>query len=273
MFSNLVESGSHAADLKRRGGFFAGTLAFYGLLLAAAGVGSVYAFNAHLDAQSDYEVYAMLRFQPAEARSEPERQETQRPAAASRTQPVATRPEISHLTPYRSERIASETTREIRVNAPVVIAPYTSNPEPGGVIPGPDSHGVRRPSNGVGDGPRVIEAGTPPPPLQPRATPTPAPTPRQGPLALSRLISSKIVHKPAPPYPQAAKIARIQGTVSVNILVDERGNVVSAQATSGNPLLQYAAVQAARQARFTPTMLNGQPVKVTGVITYNFTLN
>ena len=102
MFSNLVESGSHAADLKRRGSFFAATLAFYGLLLAAAGVGSVYAFNAHLGAQSDYEVYAILRFQPPEERSEPARSDEPLPAAADRARQIATAREIAVDTPYRS---------------------------------------------------------------------------------------------------------------------------------------------------------------------------
>ncbi|HYE13862.1 MAG TPA: hypothetical protein VD968_05405, partial [Pyrinomonadaceae bacterium] len=60
MFSNLVESGSHAADLKRRGTFFAGTLAFYGLLLVTAGVGSIYAYNATLgDDSGELEILAV----------------------------------------------------------------------------------------------------------------------------------------------------------------------------------------------------------------------
>jgi TonB family protein len=58
----------------------------------------------------------------------------------------------------------------------------------------------------------------------------------------------------------------------VQIKIDERGCVISARAVSGHPLLQAAAVQAARQACFTPTRLSGQPVKVTGVILYNFML-
>jgi protein TonB len=56
----------------------------------------------------------------------------------------------------------------------------------------------------------------------------------------------------------------------VQVLIDENGNVVSAKAVSGHPLLQAVAVSAARQARFSPTKLSGQPVKVTGVIQYNF---
>jgi len=54
------------------------------------------------------------------------------------------------------------------------------------------------------------------------------------------------------------------------VIVDEQGNVISARAISGHPLLQAAAVAAARQAKFQPTFLMGEPVKVNGVITYNF---
>jgi protein TonB len=58
----------------------------------------------------------------------------------------------------------------------------------------------------------------------------------------------------------------------VQILVNEDGTVKTARAVGGHPLLQQAAVAAARKARFSPTLLSGQPVKVAGVITYNFVL-
>ena len=86
------------------------------------------------------------------------------------------------------------------------------------------------------------------------------------------VLDGKAVSKPAPPYPPAAKAARAAGTVTVQVTVDETGHVVSAQAVSGHPLLRPAAVEAARQARLAPTLLGGQPVKVTGVLTYNFVL-
>jgi protein TonB len=73
-----------------------------------------------------------------------------------------------------------------------------------------------------------------------------------------------------PPPPPAARAVRASGAVSVQVLIDENGSVVSATAVSGHPLLRAAAVQAARGARFSPTQLSGQPVKVSGVITYNF---
>lgn len=86
------------------------------------------------------------------------------------------------------------------------------------------------------------------------------------------VLNGKAVVKPSPVYPPIAKAARAQGTVTVQILVDEEGYVISAAAVSGHPLLQQASVFAARQARFTPTRLQGEPVKVSGVVTYNYVL-
>jgi protein TonB len=54
------------------------------------------------------------------------------------------------------------------------------------------------------------------------------------------------------------------------VIVDESGKVISARAVSGHPLLQAASVEAAYAAKFSPTLLSGQPVKVTGTISYNF---
>ncbi len=86
------------------------------------------------------------------------------------------------------------------------------------------------------------------------------------------VLNGKAVSKPAPLYPAIAKAARARGVVVVQITVDENGEVISASAVSGHPLLRQAAVQAARQARFSQTRLSGQPVKVTGTITYNFVM-
>ncbi|MBV9925090.1 MAG: TonB family protein [Acidobacteria bacterium] len=86
------------------------------------------------------------------------------------------------------------------------------------------------------------------------------------------VLNGKAIVKPQPMYPPIAKAARAQGLVTVQVVVDEEGYVIAAFAVSGHPLLQQAAVFAARQARFTPTLLSGQPVKVSGVITYNFVL-
>jgi TonB family protein len=86
------------------------------------------------------------------------------------------------------------------------------------------------------------------------------------------VLNGKAISKPDPVYPPVAKAARASGAVTVQVTVDEAGKVISAKAVSGHPLLRAAAEAAARQARFSPTLLSGKPVKVTGVLIYNFTL-
>src|SRR5215204_2123269 len=86
------------------------------------------------------------------------------------------------------------------------------------------------------------------------------------------IINGKAVSMPRPAYPQSAKDARVSGTVAVAVVIDESGRVESAEAVSGPELLRDAAVEAAREARFSPTRLSGEPVKVSGTITYNFVL-
>jgi periplasmic protein TonB len=83
-------------------------------------------------------------------------------------------------------------------------------------------------------------------------------------------LNGKAISLPRPAYPAIARAARASGTVTVQVTIDESGKVISARAVGGHPLLQQSAVQAAYGARFSPTKLAGEPVKVTGVITYNF---
>jgi len=85
------------------------------------------------------------------------------------------------------------------------------------------------------------------------------------------IINGKATNLVKPPYPAAARAVRASGAVNVEVTVDEKGNVVAASAVSGHPLLRASAVQAARQSKFSPTLLSGKPVKVKGIIVYNFT--
>lgn len=84
------------------------------------------------------------------------------------------------------------------------------------------------------------------------------------------VISGKALNLEKPVYPQTAKAAAAKGAVNVQILIDENGNVIFAKAISGHPLLRPGAEAAARASKFTPTIIAGNPVKVTGVIVYNF---
>lgn len=87
------------------------------------------------------------------------------------------------------------------------------------------------------------------------------------------VLNGKAIHKPAPSYPREAQEARASGTVAVEIVVDEEGRVVSAEAVSGHELLREAAVEAARLWLFSPTLLSGQPVRISGTIIFAFTLD
>ena len=84
------------------------------------------------------------------------------------------------------------------------------------------------------------------------------------------VINGKATSLPKPDYPAAAQAVKASGAVNVQVTINENGEVIFASAISGHPLLRQAAEQAALQAAFNPTLLSGQPVKVTGVIIYNF---
>ena len=82
-----------------------------------------------------------------------------------------------------------------------------------------------------------------------------------------------LIEAPKPIYPKAAREKRVEGQVTVSIVIDEDGTVISARPTSGPELLQGAAKDAALKARFHPTIVDGKPAKVTGAMTYDFVLD
>jgi TonB family protein len=84
------------------------------------------------------------------------------------------------------------------------------------------------------------------------------------------VLNGKAIVLPKPDYPTDAKTAGAAGAVAVQVTVDETGMVIEAKAISGHPLLQQPSVNAALQARFSPTSLMGEPVKVSGVLVFNF---
>ena len=98
-----------------------------------------------------------------------------------------------------------------------------------------------------------------------------AQTPTASPKTISGgVLNGKATSLPKPIYPPEARSEKASGAVSVQVLIDESGTIISAKAVSGHPLLRAASEAAAREARFSPTTLQGQPIKVSGVITYNF---
>jgi len=101
--------------------------------------------------------------------------------------------------------------------------------------------------------------------------PPPAPRPLMKPVS-GGVLNGKAVSLPSPVYPEFARRMHTTGLVEVEVVVDENGKVLAARALSGPGALRDAAVHAALGARFSPTKLSGLPVKITGLINYNFTM-
>jgi TonB family protein len=102
--------------------------------------------------------------------------------------------------------------------------------------------------------------------------PNEAPAPRIIKPLSGGVLNGKALSLPVPTYPEFARRSRVAGKVEVEVVVDESGKVISAQALSGPTSLREAAVEAAKRARFSPTKLSGMPVKMSGSINYNFNL-
>ena len=260
MFDNLVESGSHKQDLSRKGSFLLGTVAIYAVIgTTLLVIGIMYA-NADLDRQ-DLELTTLVAPVPVpQQQNEPEKQQEAKPQ--NKEQNVDVRKELiadvsePRVAPKEISAKASDIP-PVRRGVTTVLGNESSN------AAAPVAAG---PGTGLGTaptGPVKIDVGDAPPP------PEPKPTPPRAPIS-GGVLNGKAISLPKPAYPPIARQAHASGTVVVQVTIDENGGVISARAVSGHPLLQAVAVAAARGARFSPTKLSGQPVKVTGVITYNF---
>src|SRR5260370_41406285 len=256
MFDNLVESSSHKDDISRKGSFIVVTALIYAVLGVAVFVAGVYWYDNHLG-EMELELTTLVAPVPVPQQAKEEaKKEDVKPEKVQ--QNVDVRKElIADVT--RTELVPKEVSAKASDVPPVRRGVTT-------VVGSSDSNSAAPMPAGSGTGTvvtaaKVVIADEPPPPEKP-------PPPR-APIS-GGVLNGKALSLPKPPYPQIAKAAHASCTVVVQVLIDENGNVVSAHAVSGHPLLQAVAVAAARGARFSPTKLSGQPVKVTGVIQYNF---
>jgi Ca-activated chloride channel homolog len=194
----------------------------------------------------------------------------------------------------RASDAADDTSPTFTLTA-VVSSPATSAPSPATSTSEPaamsGSSNLFSAANSPGAAPRPSPQPTPTPATSKavaEATPQPAPTPtpaeaRTAAAASEQkadarpkapvsggVLNGKAISLPRPVYPSAARSAGASGKVVVEVVIDEAGKVIEARAVSGHPMLQQAAVQAARLAKFSPAMLSGQPIRVTGTISYTF---
>lgn len=180
-------------------------------------------------------------------------------------QNISTSPSNAKARPTTNFRVGSEDLDPPQVESYNVKASSDSNSK--GVGDGFDV-GVK-PENVKTEKPEIKKTIPKPPPLPPK--PPKPETKKPNKTVVSKgIINGTAKRLVKPGYSAAAKAANIRGQVTVKVLIDENGNVMSAKVVKGHPLLRQGVANAARKSTFSPTFLSDQRVKVSGLIIYNF---
>jgi len=114
----------------------------------------------------------------------------------------------------------------------------------------------------------LLHATVPPAPLPP-----PPPPDRKPLLVGGKVQEAKLIRKVMPVYPEISWRARISGLVVLEVTIDEEGNVTACRVQQGHPMLVEAAIQAVKLWKYSPTLLNGEPVPVISTVNVNFILS
>jgi len=263
MFDKLVESDTTGADFKNRSRYFLASTVIVGILFLTAVVYSLYAAEIGIG-KGNLEIAELISPVAPDA-PEPEPLRTQEAAnnnsqqtsrqvlMASTDAPTKVPTSIStDRNPYQSIDISRF--ENIKIGG--------SDREGGGSSGRPGGDGTGTSSADANNESDYLETSKTAPPPVIKETPKIVRT--------STVLNGSALSLPKPSYPRTAQALNLEGTVKVQVTIDEGGNVISAKAADGHPFFRPGAEQAARNAKFRPTLLNGVPVKVTGVIVYNF---
>jgi TonB family protein len=267
MFDKLIVSDEQGAEFKGRSRYFMVSTVLVGILFVTAVVFSLYAADIGLG-NEEFEISMML------APVTPDAPEPPKPVQVQ-NQPQTRRSDV----PIRNDNMARLDENPI-VPIAISVTPNTGKARPYGnfkIGPGVESNGIGDPGNiNSGGNPTVgssaSETSDPVAAVERIPDPPPVikPKPRITTIVSKGVINGQAKSLPPPPYPAPARMIGAEGAVSVQITIDETGKVISSKAINGHPLLRGAAEKAAWSAKFSPTYLSEVPVKVTGVIVYNF---
>lgn len=254
MFEVLVESSKRKTG-KRAGRYFVVTTAIYAVALFALAVGTVIGFSPALAEEYNLATMLVPPVPPALGT----------PAPAIKLQSVRADAPLDIFAPPK---------KIIDIPPDLTIVDYRRQPVTPVGTPGLPP-GVGDPNGCMGC--KVIREDAPPPQPPPPPAATPEPKRQEIKPATPTKVSEGVLQgsalkKIAPMYPPIAKAARAAGVVQVVVTISEEGRVLDAQVMNGHPLLRQAAVDAARQWVFTPTKLSNVPVKVQGILSFNFML-
>ncbi|HMQ02417.1 MAG TPA: energy transducer TonB [Pyrinomonadaceae bacterium] len=268
MFDKMIVSEAGDGKAGRSRYFLVSTFAVAAFFLAAV-VFSLYAADIGLG-REDFDLSVMIAPVAPEA-PEPPRPET--PEEQREVQHTERPSRVHNM--LRPDEVPSIVPNAVSVNQ----NPYASRPPGRFDIGNHDSApglsvegGSRRSGSEQGSG---IGTSSQEPAVEPATIPAPPPpiVKKPEPPRSLGVITGKATSLPKPVYSPAALQVNAQGDVTVQVTIDETGNVISAKAVSGHPLLRRESERAAMNAKFSPTTLSKVPVKVTGMIVYTFRRN
>ena len=275
MLDKLVESKNNGRENKRLSGFLMTTFMTMAFILLFGLIYSLFSQtlilgSGDLDAAN---LIAPVAFEP-ETPPEPEKQIKQQPSEKVSDKIVSRvvnmqRPDES---PIKLPTTVSVTQNkyQARPNAPFVLSAVDSTPTQAVSTVGENISGGKMKSLSdtikPTDTTKNVEIETPPV-IKQAAKPI---AEKVKSVTTGGVVNSKAINLVKPLYSATARAMRIGGEVKVQVTIDEEGNVIAANAVSGNPLLRNSAEIAAKSSKFTPTTLSKQKVKVTGIIIYNF---
>ena len=276
MLDNLIESKSNRREIKSRGGFLLAAFVLVGGFLFSAVLWSLYAKDFGIG-REEFELSAIVAPIPA-ADNAPEpmpKQSKREQSSSAKNEPVVRQTNmlrVDETQPAPDKVSASPNAQKSRPDGFFLTK---DGNETDGQISSSSRFDEGRNGNAVGiqdTQPAKIESAEnikppPPPPVKKTVEKT---LEKKKSVVSSGVVNGQATSLPKPPYPPAAKIVGASGQVDVQVTIDETGKVVAAKAVSGHPLLRAAAEKAALSAKFNPTLLSKQPVKVTGVIVYRF---
>lgn len=280
MFDQLTESNTKKNEAKGRRGYFVVTALLVGALFTTGVVYSLYGKDLVLGS-GDLELSTLLapvaipENAPKPPQPQPEKRATAAPSAGP-PKPATRQANILRMdenpkTPTAvstTPNTTKERTSNFVISKGIESGGNTSSAVPGtGIVGGGTGTGTE-----TGTGSETVAANNPPvikTPPPPVVKPDP-PAPKKDIVISGGVINGKATALPKPVYTAAALALKLTGVVNVQVMIDENGRVISARAVSGPTLLRQSAEQAARQAKFSPTKLSDQAVKVSGVISYNF---
>jgi TonB family protein len=273
MFDRLIVSEPEGAGARSRKNYFLISTLAVGILALTAVVFSIFAEDLSLGTDR-FELSVLIS--PADMPAvqplppQPRKPDAQSPAASSSQVPIRRQAMATVNEPTVIPKDVS-TAANTQLSRPLDtkrwdIGPVDTNPSGTRADNGRDTSGSA--DAGPGFTPDTTVSQNKPDDGPPPARPQPPKTP---PTQTLGVINGRATDLPKPAYPAAALAINAQGKVDVQVLIDENGRVISAKAVNGHPMLRGAAENAARNAKFTPTLLSHVAVKVTGVIVYNFT--